>query len=87
MKRIPMLSTAFSVAYATVMATGLLTITLGVVALINHTSFVEYYEYVFPRFRGGMQPTHIPSWGYVVFVLYTGIAAIIATQARKRIEK
>lgn len=87
MKRIPVVSTVLSVGYATIVATGLLTITLATVALINDTSFVEYYEYIFPRFRGGLQLTRIPAWGYVVFVLYTGAAATIAAHARKRFEK
>jgi hypothetical protein len=87
MKPISVVSTAFGVAYAAVIAIGLLTVTLGAVALINHTSFVEYYEYIFPRFRGGAHGAHIPSWGYVAFVVYTGVAATIAVHARKRFEK
>jgi hypothetical protein len=86
-KRISLVSAAFGIGYAAVMATGLLTMTFGVLALINHTSFVEYYEYIFPRFRGGAQSEHIPWWGYVTFVVYTGVAATIAADARRRFEK
>jgi len=86
MKRISVTSTATGIVYGVVMATGLLTITLSVIARLNDTSFVEYYQYMFPRFRGGMAPSQIPVWGYVAFVLYTGVAAMIAVYARRRIE-
>lgn len=86
MKRISTTSTAISVVYGVVLSTGLLTIALGMIARLNDTSLVEYYQYVFPRFRGGAVPAQIPGWGYVVFVLYTGAAAAIAVHTRKRIE-
>ena len=68
------------------MATGILTITLGVVAFANDTSFVEYYQYIFPRFRGGAPQAHMPVLGYLTFVVYVGVAAAIAVHARKRID-
>jgi len=86
MKPNPAISTAISVAGAVVMATGLLTITLGVIAFVNDTPFVEYYEYVFPRFRGRASYVHIPLMGYVAFVMYIGVAAIIAVLARRQID-
>lgn len=87
MKRISATSTAISVVHAVVVSTGLLTITLGMIARLNDTSFVEYYQYIFPRFRGGTTPAQIPAWGYIAFVLYTGVAAAIAVHTRKRIEE
>lgn len=86
MKRISTISTAISAVYAVVMATGLLTITLSVIARVNDTSFVEYYQHIFPRFRGGAVTSPMPMWGYVAFALYTGLAAMIAVLARKRID-
>jgi hypothetical protein len=84
--KISAMSTAISVAYAVVMATGLLTITLGLIAFVNDTSFVEYYQYVFPRFRGGKPPIRIPVFAYAWFVMYIAVAATIAVHARKRID-
>ncbi|HYC60694.1 MAG TPA: hypothetical protein VEK79_14105 [Thermoanaerobaculia bacterium] len=85
----PALSAAFialSTAYAVVVATGVLTITLCLTAWMNDTSFVEYYQYVFPRFRGRTAGVHIPAFGYVAFVMYVSVAASVAVQARKSIE-
>lgn len=85
----PVLSAVFialSSAYAVVVATGVLTISLSLTAWVNDTSFVEYYQYVFPRFRGGTAGAHIPAFGYVAFVMYIGIAASVAVQTRKRIQ-
>jgi hypothetical protein len=78
--------TVFSSAYAVVVATGILTITLGVIAWANDTSFVEYYQYVFPRFRGrsGYVPT--PPLGYMAFVMYVAVAALVAIHARKHLK-
>jgi hypothetical protein len=86
MKRIPFMSITASVAYAVVVATGALTVTLGLIAFVNDTSFVEYYQYMFPRFRGGATHVQIPALGYVAFVIYTGLAAAIASHTRKRID-
>lgn len=74
-----------SAAFAVVFATGLLTIALSLAALINGSNVVEYYEYVFPRFRGGSPAVHIPTFGYVIFVAYVGLAASVAIRARRRI--
>ncbi len=85
----PGLSATFTVlgtAYAVVLATGILTISLSLTAWANNTSFVEYYQYVFPRFRGTSIGVRIPTFGYVAFVMYVGIAASVAVRARKRIE-
>jgi hypothetical protein len=71
--------------YATVVATGLLTIGLSVTAVIKGTSFVDYYQYVFPQFRGGATAVHIPAFGYVAFIVYIAIAASVAIHTRKRI--
>jgi len=78
--------TMLSAGYAVVVATGLLTISLGVTAWIHGTSFVEYYQYVFPRLRGPAAGARIPAFGYVVFVTYIGVASAIAIHARRRIE-
>jgi hypothetical protein len=86
MKQIPGMSTAVSVGYAVVVATGALTVTLSVIAFVNNTSFVEYYQYVFPRFRGGATPVTIPMLGYLAFIIYTGVAATVAVHTRKRID-
>jgi len=86
MKPISVVSTAISVAYAVVMSTGLLMIVLSLIAFVNGTSFVEYYQSVFPRFRGGAAQVHIPLFGYVAFVMYIIVAASVAVHARKRIE-
>jgi len=75
-----------SAGYAIVVATGILTISLSVTAWASGTSFVEYYQYVFPRLRGTAPATRIPAFGYVVFVMYIGVAASVAIHARKRIE-
>lgn len=80
------ISTGISVAGAVVMATGLLTITLGIIGFANSTPFVEYYEYVFPRFRGGASPTHLPLLGYAAFAIYIAVAATIAVLMRHRID-
>jgi hypothetical protein len=77
---------ALSTAYAVVVATGVLTISLSLTAWVNHTSFVEYYQYVFPRLRGGTAGVQIPTSGYVAFVMYIGIASSVAVHARKRIQ-
>lgn len=80
--------TALSVGYAVVVATGLLTLGLGIVASLNHASFVEYYQYVFPHYRGGGPTrTDIPAFGYVAFVIYIVVAAVVAVNARKRMER
>ena len=75
-----------STAYAVVLVTGILTISLSLTAWANDTSFVEYYQYVFPRLRGGTPGVRIPASGYVVFVMYIAAAASVAIHARKRIE-
>jgi predicted permease len=80
------ISTGISVAGSVIVATGLLTITLGVIGFVNGTPFIEYYEYVFPRFRGGAPQVHIPALGYLAFVMYIGVAAVLAVLARRRIE-
>jgi len=80
------ISTGISVAGAVVIATGLLTITLGVIGLVNGTAFVEYYEYIFPRFRGGASQVRIPMLGYAAFTIYIGMAATIAVLLRRRID-
>lgn len=74
----------FSAFYATAVATGTLTICLSFIAWAKGTSFVEYYQYVFPRLRGGTPGIHIPALGYVAFVLYIGVAALVAIHSRKR---
>jgi predicted permease len=86
MKPNAVISTGLSVAGAVVMATGLLTITLGVIGFVNGTPFVEYYEYIFPRFRGGAAPLHIPLMGYAAFTMYIVVAASIAMLTRRRID-
>ncbi len=68
---------------ATAFATGALTICLSVIALANRTNFVEYYQYVFPRMRGVTPGMQIPAFGYVTFVLYIGVATLVAIHARK----
>jgi hypothetical protein len=82
----PVMSAVFimlSAFLATVVATGTLTICLSVFAWANGTSFVEYYQYVFPRLRGGTPGIHIPTFGYVAFMLYVGMAALVAIHTRK----
>jgi hypothetical protein len=79
-------ATAISVAGAVVVATGLLTITLGVIGFVNGTPFVDYYEYIFPRFRGGTSQAHVPAIGYAAFTLYIVVAASIAMLTRRRID-
>jgi len=79
------ISTGISVAGAVVIATGLLTITLGVIGFVSDTPFVEYYEYIFPRFRGSASPVRIPVLGYAAFTIYIGMAATIAVLMRHRI--
>lgn len=74
----------FSAFYATAVATGALTICLSVFAWAKGTSFVEYYQYVFPRLRGGTAGVHIPALGYVAFMLYIGVAAVVAIHSRRR---
>jgi hypothetical protein len=86
MKPNTVISTGISVAGAVVMATGLLTITLGVIGFVNGTPFVEYYEYIFPRFRGGAAPLPIPLMGYAAFTIYIVVAASIAMLTRRRID-
>jgi len=86
MKPYAAISTGISVASAVVIATGLLTITLGVIGLVNGTPFVEYYEYIFPRFRGGAPHVRIPALGYAAFTIYIGMAATIAVLMRRRID-
>jgi hypothetical protein len=86
MKPNTVISTGISVAGAVVMATGLLTITLGVIGFINGTPFVEYYEYIFPRFRGGASQGHIPVLGYAAFTTYIVVAASVAMLMRRRID-
>jgi hypothetical protein len=84
----PVMSAVFivlSALYATAVATGALTICLSVIARVNGTSFVEYYQYVFPRLRGGTPGIHIPLFAYVAFMLYIGVAALVAIHSRKRI--
>lgn len=84
----PMMSAVFialSAFYATAVATGTLTICLSLIAWANGTSFVEYYQYVFPRLRGGTPGIHIPPFGYVAFMLYISMAALVAIHSRKRI--
>jgi hypothetical protein len=84
----PILSATFialSVGHAVVFATGLLTISLSLLALAKGTNAVEYYQYVFPRFRGPGPGMRIPLFGYVVFVMYVGCAASIAIRMRQRI--
>jgi len=83
MKRI--VSILASAIYAVVLSTGLLTITLCIVSALHRTSFVEYYEDIFPRYRGGISPIHMPSWGYAAYVAYIVVATTIALQTRKRI--
>lgn len=75
-----------SAIYAVVVATGLLTISLSFAAWVNDTSFVEYYAYVFPHLRGGTAGVHIPTFGYVTFVVYVTIAASVAVHTRRRFE-
>lgn len=85
----PAMSATFivlSTAYAVVIATGVLTITLSLTAWANGTSFVEYYQYVFPRLRGANSAVRIPTFGYIAFVIYIGMAASVAVHARKWIE-
>ncbi len=86
MKPNAVISTAISVAGAVVVATGLLTITLGVIGFVNGTPFVDYYESIFPRFRGGASQAHLPAIGYAAFTLYIVVAASIAMLTRRRIE-
>jgi|GEM_PF-3058796 len=84
----PALTATFTVAssvYAVVVATGILTITLSVIAWANGTSFVEYYQYIFPRLRGGIATLRIPLLGYAAFALYVTVAALLAIHARKRL--
>jgi hypothetical protein len=69
--------------YAVVVATGILTITLTIIAWANGTSFVEYYQYIFPRLRGGTATVRIPPLGYAAFVLYVSVAALLAIHARR----
>ena len=85
----PALTVTFTVAssvYAVVVATGILTITLSVIAWANDTSFVEYYQYIFPRLRGGAATLRIPLLGYAAFALYVTVAALLAIHARKRLD-
>jgi hypothetical protein len=84
----PVMSAVFivlSAFYATTVATGTLTICLSIIAWVNGTSFVEYYQYVFPRLRGATPGIHIPAFGYVAFMLYIGVATLVAIHTRKRI--
>jgi hypothetical protein len=67
------------------LATGLLVIGLTVAAWVNGTNVVEYYQYLFPRFRGASPPPSLPTAGYVVFGAYIIIAASIAVHTRRRI--
>ena len=85
MKPISVVSTVASAIYAVVLSTGLLTTTLCVIAAFHSTSFVEYYEDVFPRSRGGVWPIHMSAWGYAAYVTYIVVATMIAVQTRKRI--
>jgi hypothetical protein len=81
-----MMFLVLSVAYAVVVATGLLTISLSFAAWANHTSFAEYYAYVFPRFRGSAADIPIPAFGYITFIVYIAVAASVAMHTRKRFE-
>jgi hypothetical protein len=86
----PALSATFivlSTVYAVVVATGALTIVLCLTAWAHHTSFVEYYQYVFPRFRGGAGVTRIPTFGYGAFLAYIVTATSVAVYARRWIER
>ena len=82
----PLMSAVFivlSAFHATAIASGTLTICLSVFAWANGTSFVEYYQYVFPRLRGGTPGIHIPTSAYIAFVVYIGVAALVAIHTRK----
>src|SRR4051812_2601599 len=85
----PALTATFTIAsslYAVVVATGVLTITLSVVAWANDTSFVDYYQFIFPRLRGGTATVRIQPLGYAAFALYVSVAALLAIHARRRLE-
>lgn len=77
----------FSSVYAIVIAMGTLTIALSLTAWANHTSFVEYYQFVFPHYRGTSPGTRIPTAGYAAFLMYIAVAASVAIHARKRFER
>jgi hypothetical protein len=85
----PALTATFTVAsslYAVIVATGVLTITLSVIAWANGTSFVEYYQYIFPRLRGGAATLRTPPLGYAAFVRYVSVAVLLAIHTRRRFE-
>jgi predicted permease len=77
----------FSSVYAIVIAMGTLTIALSLTAWANGTNFVEYYQYVFPHFRGTSPGMQIPPFGYAAFLMYIAVAASVAIHARKRFER
>ncbi|MFL6245939.1 MAG: hypothetical protein ACJ74H_07950 [Thermoanaerobaculia bacterium] len=82
---ISMTSILLAACYAITLATGLLSIGLTIAAWLNGTNVVEYYQYLFPHFRGAAPHVSVPRSGYAVFGVYIIVAASIAVHTRRRL--
>lgn len=70
---------------AVIVATGVLTLVLLGIALLNGQSLGDFYAEVFPRFRGAGRATEIPRLAYVLFAVYVFVASSIGVTLRRRI--
>jgi hypothetical protein len=76
---------AIAAGYAVIVATGLLTIAIAVIAWINGSSVADLYTEFFPRYRGSAGPMRIPAGVQIIFIIYVVVAAQMAIFFRKRV--